>query len=39
MAPDKKTIAKVFAHLADGDQDGFFANVVPNVGKCISSSI
>jgi hypothetical protein len=33
MAPDKTTIAKIFAHLADRDQKGFFSNVDPNVGK------
>jgi hypothetical protein len=33
MAPEKSRIAQVFAPLAEGDEDGFFANVKPGVGE------
>jgi hypothetical protein len=39
MAPNKTTIAEIFAHLAEGDQKGFFSNVDPNVGKYSSNNI
>jgi hypothetical protein len=37
MAPDKKTIATIFAHLADGDREGFFSNVDSNVSMFLET--
>jgi hypothetical protein len=33
----KEHIQEVFSHCGKGDWDGFFSNVVPDVGTLISS--